>query len=61
MKIILGDNQFFGINHVDLQKGTMVKQQFNDQNKIVSFIKDALDIGMDGFMMNSNYQGYEII
>ena len=61
MKIILGDNQFFGINHVDLQKGTMVKQEFNDQNKIVSFIKDALDIGMDGFMMNSNYQGYEII
>jgi len=61
MKIILGDNQFFGINHIDLQKGTMVKQEFDNQNKIVSFIKDALNIGMDGFMMNSNYQGYEII
>jgi hypothetical protein len=31
MKIILGDNQFFGINHIDLQKGTLVKQEFNER------------------------------
>ncbi len=26
MKIILGDNQFFGINHFDLEKGASIKK-----------------------------------
>lgn len=61
MKIILGDNQFFGINHFDLQKGEKTKSKFDKQDRILSFINQALDIGMDGFMINSNEKGYKII
>jgi hypothetical protein len=29
MKIILGDNQFFGVNHFDLKKGEKNKKKFD--------------------------------
>ena len=61
MKIILGDNQFFGVNHFDLQKGEETKSKFDDTNKILSFIDLSLECGLDGFMINSNEKGYEII
>jgi hypothetical protein len=61
MKILLGDNQFFGINHFDLEKGVKSKLKFNTTNDIVSFINDSLEIGLDGFMINSNEKGYKIL
>ena len=61
MKIILGDNQFFGINHFDLEKGEKTKLKFDSTKKIEAFINDSLDIGLDGFMINSNERGYEIV
>ena len=61
MKIILGDNQFFGINHFDLEKGATTKLKFDKIKKIEAFINESLSIGMDGFMINSNEQGYEIV
>ena len=61
MKIILGDNQFFGVNHFDLEKGATTKLKFDTTKKIEVFINDSLEIGLDGFMINSNEKGYEII
>ena len=61
MKIILGDNQFFGVNHFDLNKGEQTKNQFNSLIKIEDFINDSLDLGLDGFMINSNNMGYKLI
>ena len=61
MKIILGDNQFFGVNHFDLNKGEETKSKFDNINKIRSFIDLSLECGLDGFMINSNEKGYEII
>ena len=61
MKIILGDNQFFGVNHFDLSKGEKTKLKFDTTIKIESFINDSLEIGLDGFMINSNEKGYKII
>ena len=61
MKIILGDNQFFGINHFDLEKGEKTKLKFDSTKKIEAFINDSLDIGLDGFIINSNERGYEIV
>ena len=61
MKIILGDNQFFGINHLDLKKGEKTKLKFDTKTKIETFIKDSLKIGLDGFMINSNEKGYELV
>ena len=61
MKIILGDNQFFGVNHFDLEKGEKTKLKFDTTKKIETFINDSLEIGLNGFMINSNEKGYEII
>ncbi|MDB4048301.1 hypothetical protein N9494_03425, partial [Polaribacter sp.] len=61
MKIILGDNQFFGVNHFDLEKGEKTKLKFDTTKKIELFINNSLSIGMDGFMINSNDKGYELI
>ena len=61
MKILLGDNQFFGVNHSDLEKGEKSKLKFDTTKKIQSFINNSLEIGLDGFMINSNEKGYEII
>ena len=60
MKQILGDNQFFGVNHNDIDKGDKTKILFSDNESIISFIKDSIDIGLSGFMINSNNRGYEI-
>ena len=61
MKIILGDNQFFGVNHYDLGKGEQTKSKFDTTEKIHSFLHVCLDLGLDGFMINSNDKGYEIV
>lgn len=61
MKIILGDNQFFGINHFDLKKAEKSKIKFDSVKKIRSFINHSLEFGLDGFMINSNEKGYEIV
>ena len=60
MKIILGDNQFFGINHHDLNKANKDKSKFADEKSIVNFIISSLNAGLDGFMINSNQMGYNI-
>lgn len=61
MKIILGDNQFFGVNHFDIKKGEVTKQNFESIDKINHFINKSLYEGMDGFMINSNKKGYKLI
>ena len=61
MKVILGDNQFFGVNHFNLKKGEKTKLKFDSLKKIEVFINDSLNIGLDGFMINSNNTGYELI
>ena len=61
MKIILGDNQFFGVNHFDLKKGEKTKNKFDNITKIEEFIKKSHEIGLDGFMINSNDLGYKLI
>jgi len=61
MKIILGDNQFFGVNHFDIEKGEKTKLKFDTTKKIKEFINHSLSAGIDGFMINSNDMGYSLI
>ncbi len=61
MKQILGDNQFFGVNHNDIEKGDKTKSIFSSNEAIVKFIETSISIGLQGFMMNSNIRGYEIV
>lgn len=60
MKQILGDNQFFGVNHHDIDKGDETKNLFSTNESIISFIKSSLELGLSGFMINSNDKGYHI-
>ena len=61
MKVILGDNQFFGINHINQAKGDNDKSRFGTTDAIVTFIDTALVEGLDGFMINANDHGYKIV
>ena len=61
MKIILGDNQFFGVNHADLNKGSLSKQQFSSQQAIYDFIRKSVDTGIDGLMLNSNSTAIDLL
>ena len=61
MKILLGDNQFFGVNHADLKKASATQKMFSSAKKITRFIDDSLEIGLDGFMINSNDLGYRVV
>ncbi len=61
MKIILGDNQFFGVNHNDIEKGDKTKKMFPDSISIRKFIHKSIKIGIDGFMINSNSLGYKLV
>ena len=61
MKLILGDNQFFGVNHADLEKAEKTRELFSTHEKITDFIKKSLSIGLDGFMINSNDLGFKVV
>tara|TARA_R110000764_G_scaffold149357_3_gene237095 strand:+ start:13177 stop:14025 length:849 start_codon:yes stop_codon:yes gene_type:complete len=61
MKQILGDNQFFGINHNDIEKGNKTKEQFRTNESITDFIKGSIGLGLNGFMLNSNDRGFKIV
>ena len=61
MKLILGDNQFFGVNHADLKKAALTRELFSSHESIADFIKESLNIGLDGFMINSNDLGFKVV
>ena len=61
MKLILGDNQFFGVNHADLKKAAITREMFSTHISISDFIKKSLKMGLDGFMINSNDLGFKVV
>lgn len=61
MKLILGDNQFFGVNHANLEKAALTTELFGSHQKISDFIKESLIVGLDGFMINSNDLGFKVV
>jgi len=59
-KIIFGDNQFFGINHMSEEKAQMLSEKFSNLKDIVDIIDFAYDSGIKAFMLNSNERAKEI-
>jgi hypothetical protein len=53
-RIILGDNQFFGINHMSEDKAQAQAERFKDINKIIEVIDTAYDCGIHAFMFNTH-------
>jgi hypothetical protein len=53
-KIIFGDNQFFGINHMSQEKAQQLSEQFFDISNIYRIYDIAFDAGIRAVMLNSN-------
>jgi hypothetical protein len=53
-KIVFGDNQFFGINHMSQEKAQQLSEQFFDLQNIINVYQIAFDSGIRAVMLNSN-------
>jgi hypothetical protein len=59
-RVILGDNQFFGINHMSEEKAQSLDEKFRDLKAITDVIDTAYDCGIRGFMLNTNERARDI-
>ncbi len=59
-RIILGDNQFFGINHMSEEKGRSLAMRFRDTEAIIRVIDIAYACGIRAFMFNTHDRVEEI-
>ena len=59
-KIIFGDNQFFGINHMSQEKAQQLSEKFFDIKNIFKVYEIAIDSGINAIMLNSNDRAKEI-
>jgi hypothetical protein len=53
-RIIFGDNQFFGINHMSEEKARQQALRFQDLEAIVEVLEDARDLGISAFMCTTH-------
>jgi len=59
-RVIFGDNQFFGINHMSEEKAQALDERFRDLNAIIEVIDMAYESGIRGFMLNTNERAKDI-
>ena len=59
-KIILGDNQFFGINHRSQEKAEEMLKRFGNIDNIFEVYDNAFDCGVKAVMLNSNEKAMAI-
>lgn len=59
-RIIFGDNQFFGINHMSEDKAQEQSERFRELSSIIRVIDDAYACGIRGFMFNTHSRVQEI-
>ena len=59
-RVIFGDNQFFGINHMSEEKAQALAERFWDRKAITDVIDVAYECGIRGFMLNTNQRAGEI-
>ena len=53
-RIVFGDNQFFGINHMSQDKAQERAERFAKLDNIMAVYDHAIDAGIDAIMLNSN-------
>lgn len=59
-KVIFGDNQFFGINHMSQEKAQQLAEQFYNIDNIFKVYHIAYEAGVRAFMLNSHARAYDI-
>jgi len=58
--VILGDNQFFGINHRSPDAARQQEERFRSVGAIGGVLSDAYECGVRGFMLNTNSRAGEV-
>jgi hypothetical protein len=53
-KILFGDNQFFGVNHMSEEKARQQAMRFQDMAEVMRVLEAARDLGADGFMCTTH-------
>ncbi|MEM9500341.1 MAG: hypothetical protein AAF941_00715 [Pseudomonadota bacterium] len=53
-RIVFGDNQFFGINHMSQDKAQERAERFAKLENVMAVYDHAIDAGIDAIMLNSN-------
>jgi hypothetical protein len=59
-RIIFGDNQFFGINHMSQEKAQAQAEKFFDINRIFQVYNFVFEAGIKALMLNSNDRASDI-
>lgn len=59
-KIVFGDNQFFGINHMSQEKAQQLSEKFYNTDRIYNVYDLAIKHGVGAIMLNSNDRAKEI-
>jgi hypothetical protein len=59
-RILFGDNQFFGVNHMSEEKARAQAAQFKDTAAIMKVLDDAYDVGLKVFMCTTHDRVGEI-
>ena len=59
-RVIFGDNQFFGINHMSEEKAQALSERFRDLKAITDVIDIAYDSGIRAFMLNTHERAKDI-
>jgi hypothetical protein len=53
-KILFGDNQFFGVNHMSEEKARQQAMRFQDMGEIMRVLEAAHELGAGGFMCTTH-------
>jgi len=59
-RVVFGDNQFFGINHMSQEKAQQMAERFFDIGEIYRIYDTAFEIGIKAIMLNSNDRARDI-
>lgn len=58
--VILGHNQFFGVDHLSARRGSERAAQFSDVRRVLSVIRSAHETGGKGVMLSTHPRAVEI-
>ena len=53
-RLLFGDNQFFGVNHMSEEKARAQAMRFQDINAVLEVLDNAMDEGVTSFMCTTH-------
>ena len=53
-RLLFGDNQFFGVNHMSEEKARAQAMRFQDINSVIEVLDNAMDEGVSSFMCTTH-------